>query len=92
MELRDPGWPTPSILIGVSVVRLCSTAVSTVITEDGVAPSPEKIFKILRGSVAKALTISYSGLSLAKDSGWSGYLKSIFLSTDPVLYAFDSFA
>ena len=53
---------TPLILIGVPPVKLCGTAVTTVTTLTGVAPSPDSILDILRGSAANAPTISNSGL------------------------------
>ena len=52
-------------------------AVVTVTTWPGVAPSPDSIFEMLSGSVAKAPTISNSGLCGAKAAGADGYFWSI---------------
>mgnify|MGYP005652863803 CR=1 FL=1 len=58
-------------------MRLWSIEVVTVTTWPGVAPSPDSIFEILSGSVAKAPTISNSGLCGAKAAGADGYFWSI---------------
>ena len=58
-------------------VKLWSTEVVTVTTWPGVAPSPDSISVILSGSVAKAPTISNSGLCGANDLGAVGYFWSI---------------
>ena len=63
--------------MGVPPVRLWLVWVVTVTTWPGVAPSPDSIFVILSGSVAKAPTISNSGLCGAKAAGADGYFWSI---------------
>ena len=64
---------TPLILIGVPPVNSCGSEVVTVTVCPGVPPSPEIIPVIFNGSVAKAPTISNSGLCAANDSGSAGY-------------------
>ena len=59
-------------MIGVPLVRLCASCVVTVTTCPGVAPSPDSIFEMFRGSVANAPTISNSGLCGEKPSGAEG--------------------
>ena len=49
----------------------------TVTTWPGVAPSPDSIFVIFNGSVAKAPTISNSGLCGENPFGADGYFWSI---------------
>ena len=68
-------------------VKLCGTAVVTVTCWPGVAPSPDSIFVIFKGSVAKAPTISNSGLCGANPLGASGYLLSMS-RPDALLNAF----
>ena len=67
----------PRILIGVPAVKLWFSVVFTVTTWPGVAPSPDSILDILSGSVAKAPTISNSGLWGANALGEAGYFWSI---------------
>ena len=74
-------------MIGVPPVRLWSSAVVTVTTWPGVAPSPDSILEILSGSVANAPTISNSGLWGAKAVGADGYFWSIS-RLDALLNAF----
>ena len=64
-------------MIGVPPDKLCGTTVVTVTTCPGVAPSPDSIFDIVRGSVAKAPTISNSGLCGENAFGDAGYFWSI---------------
>ena len=78
---------TPLIFIGVPPVKLCGTDVVTVTCWPGVAPSPDSILVILSGSVAKAPTISNSGLCGANPFGEFGYLLSIS-RPDALLNAF----
>ena len=80
----------PRILIGVPPVRLWSMDVVTVTTWPGVAPSPDSILVILRGSVAKAPTISNSGLCGEKPLGAVGYFCVMDLFAAASLYAFDN--
>ena len=67
----------PRILIGVPPDKLWGTIVVTVTTWPGVAPSPDSIFEIVRGSVANAPTISNSGLWGENALGDVGYFWSI---------------
>ena len=60
----------------------------TVITEPGVAPSPDISVVILKGSDANAPTISNSGLCGANPSVDAGYFWSISL-VDATLNALD---
>jgi len=78
-------------LIGVPAVRLCALLVVTVITELGVAPSPETTEVIFTGSLANAPTISHSGRCLANPRALSGHFWSISLP-DARLNALESFA
>ena len=73
-------------LIGVPPVKLWGNAVVTVTVWPGVPPSPDSMFVILSGSVAKAPTISNSGLCDVNDLGSAGYFWSISL-VDALLYA-----
>ena len=70
---------TPYTLIGVRLLNPCGVDVVTVITLPGVDPSPDIIDEILRGSEAKAPTISNSGLCGANPSGLPGNFSSISL-------------
>ena len=73
--------------MGVPPVRLWGTDVVTVTCWPGVAPSPDSMLVILSGSVAKAPTISNSGLCGANPFGELGYLLSIS-RPDALLNAF----
>ena len=76
--------------MGVPPVKLWGTAVVTKTCCPGVAPSPDSIFVMFKGSVAKAPTISNSGLCGAKPFGDEGYFCVISLFADALLYAFDN--
>ena len=65
---------TPFTWMGVPTFNPCSVFVVTVILRDGIIPLPDLIAEISIGSVAKAPTISNSGLRGANPSGLSGYL------------------
>ncbi len=64
-------------MIGVPPVKLWSTDVVTVTTWPGVAPSPDSMLEMFSGSVAKAPTISNSGLCGENPFGADGYFWSI---------------
>ena len=66
------------------------TDVVTVTCWPGGAPSPDSILVILSGAVAKAPTISNSGLWGANPSEFAGNLSISLMVLDVALKAFDN--
>ena len=82
--------PTSLIRIGVPTSNPCGPCVVTVILLVGVAPSPDIIDVITRGSAANAPTISNSGLTEVNPSLFPGNISvELTVLPDPVPYAFD---